>query len=153
MTITVTDLFCGCGGSTTGALEAGADVRLAINHWDKAVQTHQANYPHVDHVLTDLHEANPRRFRRTDILLASPECTNHSKAKGKKRKAPPEEQGQLPGIDDGPPLTTEAEERSRCTMHAPLDWMEAHRHKAVILENVVDIQDWPSLRGWFQSWE
>lgn len=30
--LTVTDMFCGAGGSTTGAVAAGADVRLAINY-------------------------------------------------------------------------------------------------------------------------
>ena len=38
--ITVTDMFCGAGGSTTGATQAGASVRLAINHWARAVETH-----------------------------------------------------------------------------------------------------------------
>lgn len=31
--ITVTDVFCGAGGSTACAVQAGASVRLAVNHW------------------------------------------------------------------------------------------------------------------------
>src|SRR2546421_330032 len=45
--ITATDMFCGAGGSTTGAVLAGADVRLAINHWNRAIETHNPNYQAV----------------------------------------------------------------------------------------------------------
>lgn len=72
--ISVTDMFCGAGGSTTGATLAGATVKLAINHWHRAIETHNTNYPEVTHALTDLHKANPRRFPTTTILIASPEC-------------------------------------------------------------------------------
>src|SRR5574340_480995 len=72
--VTVTDLFCGAGGSTTGAMQAGAEVRLAVNHWSRALETHQTNYPHVEHVLTDISQADPRRYPSTTVLLASPEC-------------------------------------------------------------------------------
>ena len=34
MTLTVTDLFCGAGGSSTGAVQVpGVTVRMAANHW------------------------------------------------------------------------------------------------------------------------
>lgn len=36
--ITVTDQFCGAGGSTLGAKRAGVEVRLAMNHWERAVR-------------------------------------------------------------------------------------------------------------------
>ena len=39
--VTATDLFCGGGGSATGALDVGIDVKIAANHWDKA--THRIN--------------------------------------------------------------------------------------------------------------
>lgn len=149
--ITVTDMFCGAGGSTTGAVQAGADVRLAINHWKRAIETHNSNYPNVTHALTDLHKANPRRFPSTTILLASPECTSHSLAKGRVRKG----QGQLrlDGFSDGTSdLETEAEERSRCTMWTPLDWAEYHDYQAVILENVVDAHLWRPFQSWLQAW-
>src|SRR5712691_10045795 len=111
--ITVTDMFCGCGGSTTGAVLAGADVPLAINHWRRAIETHNSNYPQTVHVLSDLHVANPRRFPSTTILLASPECTSHSLAKGHKRAE--QNQPEIWEIGEAD-LGAEAEERSRCTM-------------------------------------
>src|ERR1700730_15981736 len=104
-------MFCGAGGSTTGATVAGARVFLAINHWKRAIETHNTNYPAVTHALTDLHKASPRRFPTTTILMASPECTAHPLAKGRKRK----EQGQMALWESGEPdLQAEAEERSRC---------------------------------------
>lgn len=35
--VTVTDQFCGAGGSSLGASHAGAEIRLALNHWKLAV--------------------------------------------------------------------------------------------------------------------
>lgn len=150
--ITVTDMFCGAGGSTTGAVLAGANVQLAINHWKRAIETHNSNYPNVVHALTDLHKANPRRFPSTTILLASPECTAHSLSKGRKRKG----QGQscLDGFSDGTPdLGAEAEERSRATMWTPLDWAECHDYQTVILENVVDAHLWRPFQSWLSAWK
>lgn len=149
--ITVTDMFCGAGGSTTGAVLAGANVKLAINHWKRAIETHNSNYPDTKHVLTDLHEASPRRFPATTILVASPECTNHSLAKGRKRKK--QAMVALPGMESEPDLGAEAEERSRCTMWTPLDWAEYHDYQAVILENVVDAHLWRPFEAWLHAWD
>ena len=43
--LTVTDQFCGAGGSSLGATAAGAQVVLALNHWKLAVETHNTNFP------------------------------------------------------------------------------------------------------------
>ncbi|GHO94822.1 hypothetical protein KSF_048700 [Reticulibacter mediterranei] len=147
--ITVTDMFCGAGGSTTGATLAGASVQLAINHWQRAIETHNTNYPNTLHALTDLHTASPRRFPGTTILIASPECTSHSLAKGRKRK----EQGASLWDTGEPDLAAEAEERSRCTMWTPLDWAEYHDYQGVILENVVDAHLWRPFQAWLQAWQ
>ena len=41
--LTMTDLFCGAGGSSTGATSVpGVKVRLAANHWSLAIETHNA---------------------------------------------------------------------------------------------------------------
>ncbi len=148
--ITVTDMYCGAGGSTTGAVDAGASVHLAINHWKRAIETHNRNYPDTIHVLTDLLTANPRKFPATTILLASPECTAHTLAKGRERKG----KGQIDLWDTGEPdLEAEAEERSRCTMWTPLDWAEYHDYQSVILENVVDVHLWRPFDAWLHAWK
>jgi DNA (cytosine-5)-methyltransferase 1 len=39
--LSLTDLFCGAGGSSTGAVAVpGIEVRMASNHWDLAIETH-----------------------------------------------------------------------------------------------------------------
>lgn len=146
--LTITDMYCGAGGSTTGCIQAGGNVQLAINHWDRAIETHNTNYPNVKHALTDLLTARPNRFPRSTILVASPECTSHSLAKGKKGK---NYQGGL--FEDEPDLSWEAEERSRCTMWTPLEWAEHHGYEAVVMENVVDVHKWQPLPAWLHAWD
>lgn len=46
----VVDLFCGCGGFSTGAKMAGHQVVLAIDSWDEALKAHQFNHPDTKHV-------------------------------------------------------------------------------------------------------
>lgn len=44
--LTITDLFCGAGGSSSGAIKVpGVRVRMAANHWRLAVETHNTNHP------------------------------------------------------------------------------------------------------------
>ncbi len=71
MTITVTDLFCGAGGSSLGAESAGLTLRMAANHWQTAIDVHQAHFPDAGHDCADISQADPRRYPVTDILLAS----------------------------------------------------------------------------------
>ena len=81
--LTITDLFCGGGGSSTGAIQIpGVEIKIAANHLQLAVDVHNQNHPDADHAAVDLHEEDPRYFPRTDILWASPECTKWSQASG-----------------------------------------------------------------------
>lgn len=50
----VVDLFCGCGGFSTGASKAGHDVVLAIDNWDDALRTHALNHPNATHINMEL---------------------------------------------------------------------------------------------------
>ncbi len=78
--VTVTDQFCGAGGSSEGAESAGAKVRLAMNHWKVACATYNTNRPDTSVVCTDISATDPRRYPSTDVLITSPEYTNHSGA-------------------------------------------------------------------------
>lgn len=143
--LTLTDLFCGAGGSSTGALAVpGIEVRMASNHWDLAVETHNTNHPTADHLCADLSQIDPRYFPRTDILWASPECTNHSIAKGKKH------QNSQPDLF-GEVLPDQAAERSRATMWDVPRFAEVHRYEAVIVENVVDAWNWEPFQAWLMA--
>lgn len=50
----VIDLFCGCGGFSEGARQAGANVILAVDNWKEALDVHQINHPHTTHWNIDL---------------------------------------------------------------------------------------------------
>lgn len=142
--LTVTDQFCGAGGSSQGVREVarsmggGMEVKLALNHWKLAIETHNTNFPDTLHDCTDISAADPRRYPKTDILITSPECTNHSLAKGKKRKQ---------AVD----LFTKidpAEERSRATMWDVPRFAEYHQYEIIIVENVVDARYWVQWEPW-----
>lgn len=125
------DLFCGAGGTSSGLLAAAleCDVKLkllAINHWDIAIQTHLANHPEVQHYCESLDNLNPRHLvpsGRLRLLVASPECTNHSMAKGG-----------IPRSD-----------QSRATAWHVLRWCEALRVDDVLIENVKEFMKWGPL--------
>lgn len=144
--LTVTDIFCGGGGSSTGMVAVpGVEVVMAANHWDLAIAVHNENHPAADHAAVDLHEEDPRFFPTTDILWASPECTKWSQASG----------GKYSGIStsiDGdlldllnPDLVEDEDpekaivQRSRLLMFDVLRFVEHHRYAAMVIENVVDI--------------
>jgi DNA (cytosine-5)-methyltransferase 1 len=91
------DLFCGAGGVTTGAEEAGnCLVIAAVNHDPICIKSHWANHPHVKHFEEDIRSlelsgliahVQTMRILHPDaklVLWASLECTNFSKAKGGK---------------------------------------------------------------------
>lgn len=123
---------------------AGISVKTALNHWDKALESHNANHPDTIHVQADIKETNPRKIGRSDILWASPECTNHSVAKGKKRIT------NQPDLF-GDSLPDEAADASRATMWDVPRFAEVHRYRAIITENVVDAAKWVMFDAWLSA--
>jgi DNA (cytosine-5)-methyltransferase 1 len=89
-TIRAADLFCGAGGTSTGALRATRELGLklklvAVNHWDVAIATHTRMHPDATHMCADLEHVRPRQAVPggvLDLLMASPTCTYHSRARG-----------------------------------------------------------------------
>lgn len=144
--LTVTDLFCGAGGSSSGLVEAGYKVVIAANHWALAIESHQANHPDTDHSQADISQVNPAYFPKTHVLWGSPECTNHSIAKGVKRQR--QQDQALFELDGTRPLPDEAANRSRATMWDIPRFAEYHRYMAIILENVVDAYRWDQFEAW-----
>lgn len=120
------DLFCGAGGSTTGAEDSGqVTVALAINHWDTAISTHRLNHPHVRHLCAPIDLVDPRDFhgQGLELLMASPECIFHSNARGGKP------------VDD----------QRRATAWCVPRWAEVLRPKWLVIENVREFEDWAPL--------
>lgn len=149
-TLSVTDMFCGCGGSSQGAHEAiqqhGGEIKLAMNHWKLAIETHNSNFPDTRHDCSDISAADPRRFPSSTILIASPECTNHSLAKGQKQV-----RSQLKLYETG--QLDPAAERSRATMWDVPRFAECHKYKMIICENVVDARNWIMYPAWIKAME
>ncbi len=156
----IVDLFCGGGGGSSGAEFAGGTLVLGLNHWHRAIETHATNFEHADHDCADvaaLTTAQIRRYlthARPTVLLASPECTNHSLAKGAKRRKP-----QAASIFDDGPGDDDEQDRSRATMWDVPRFVEqalliGSPFEAIVVENVVDAFKWGAddNGALFQAW-
>ena len=131
--IRVVDLFCGAGGSSTGAEKAiagiGGEMELvAVNHWNTAVATHAANHPTARHLVEDVSIVDPEEVVKEgqlDLLMASPECRFHSRARGGK---PIHDQGRI---------------------HAWVifNWLTKLDVNAVLIENVPEFVEWGKLNS------
>lgn len=121
------DLFAGAGGFSTGARMAGCEVVWAANHWPAAVEVHAANHPGTDHLCQDLHQADWTQVPPHDILLASPACQGHSRARGRER---PHHDAQ------------------RSTAWAVVSAAEYHRPAAIVVENVPEFARWTLYPAW-----
>lgn len=97
------DLFCGGGGSITGAIDALKSAGMkyegrGFNHWDLAIKTIQLNHPEIvpdfERACADVAEISAAPWSvydndptRLDLLWASPSCTHHSRAAGRTPKS------------------------------------------------------------------
>lgn len=129
--ITAADLFCGAGGASVGLRRAtermgvGLDL-LAINHWPLAVETHSLNHPDVRHMCEAVERVNPREAvpsGRLHLLIAAPECTSHSRARG------------------GRPVN----DQSRATAWHILKWAQELYIDNILIENVEEFREWGPL--------
>jgi len=127
--ITAIDLFCGVGGSSWGARLAGADVVAGFDVSESAGCAFVENFPHAKFFLGLLESADPQAVKRAlgpvDLLLASPECTNHSLAKGGARRS----------------------EKSRKTALQVLRFAESLAPRWIVVENVGGMRNWTKYRG------
>lgn len=125
--LTAIDLFAGAGGFSTGAALAGCRVLWAANHWPTAVQWHAANHPTTQHACQDLQQADFRDAPAHDLLLASPACQGHSRARGTDR---PHHDAQ------------------RATAWAVVTCAEVHRPPVALVENVPEFTSWALWPAW-----
>lgn len=133
MTIRVLDLFCGGGGSSLGARRAGARIMLGVDAWDRAIESYRTNFRcRAENIeLTPSSTAADLGLKRgqIDLLLASPECTNHTCAKG----------------------SGERSEASKLTAHYVLNFTRDLNPRWVVIENVIHMKNWvgylPLLEG------
>jgi DNA (cytosine-5)-methyltransferase 1 len=149
--LTFTDIFCGAGGSSIGLTEAGFRLVLAANHWQRAIDTHAANFTHAEHLCADVNNYDMRRLPTTDVLWASPICTEASPsgAGGGGGAKYRQVDGQVALGFDGEPVEQAGYERTRATFHDVIRATEVHRYKAVIVENVPDVAWKWELYSWW----
>lgn len=151
MTYSLTDFFCGAGGSSQGAASVpGVEPQLAANHWDRAIESHAANFPDTEHYQGDLHDVDVAIFRRGDIFWASPECTEWTQAKGNSR-----EFDKQPDLF-GETLPPSAADRSRALMWDVPRYLEAMKLRgnpvlAGVVENVVEARQGIHWHEWVRA--
>lgn len=93
-TIRFVDLFCGCGGTSSGFKSAGWTPVAAIDWEPTAVRTYESNFPHCDVMCADVTDQDvqsklvERWANKVDVVFGSPPCqgfssrnthTNHGK--------------------------------------------------------------------------
>ncbi len=145
--LTFTDIFCGAGGSSIGLSAAGYDLKLAANHWERAIETHAANFADAEHLCADVSNYDMRRLPRTDVLWASPICTEISPAGGRRRQRSANGQGDL--LEEYGYVSPSAFDRTRATAFDVIRATEVHRYTAVLIENVVEFAtDWELFDWW-----
>ncbi|MCL4870117.1 MAG: DNA cytosine methyltransferase [Anaerolineae bacterium] len=121
--IVAIDLFCGAGGSSYGARLAGVQLVAAFDMWQPAVATYNANFGNIAQC-EDIREVDPESLKaeigQIDLIMASPECTNHSRAKGKGERC----------------------ETSRDTAFEVIRFASVFLPRWIVIENVVEMRQW-----------
>jgi DNA (cytosine-5)-methyltransferase 1 len=125
--LTAIDLFAGAGGFSEAARLAGVSVLLAANHWKTALKWHSVNNPGTVHLCQDLQQADWRDVPAHDVILASPSCTGHSRARGKEQAH---------------------HDTTRSTAWAVPACAEYHRSPYFIVENVPEFRRWVLYPSW-----
>jgi DNA (cytosine-5)-methyltransferase 1 len=130
MEVRAFDMFCGAGGSSCGAKQAGATIVGGVDLWPLATQAFQSNFPRAKVFTANLVDLAPeviaREVGRVDLLLASPECTHHSVAKGGKPR----------------------DEASKRLAFQVVRFADVLQPRWVVVENVIQMQHWPSFPDW-----
>jgi len=118
------DLFCGAGGSSWGAQCAGVEIVAGFDMWPVAESVYRSNFPKAKFYSGKLEDHKPEtlvsELGKIDLIMASPECTNHSVAKGNKPRC----------------------EKSKETALQVIRFVRAFKPRWVIIENVVSMRNW-----------
>lgn len=123
------DLFSGGGAGSWGAREAGVEMVGAVDAWDIAARTYVDNFPTAEGnvVCCRLDDDTGAEIfpdiGSVDLLIASPECTHHSVARGAK-----------PRCDE-----------SRRSGWYVMRFVEQLQPRWIVLENVTPMRNWPGF--------
>ncbi len=127
------DLFAGVGGSSRGAVAAGVQIAAAIDLWGLAKKTYQDNFPQVRFLKRKCENVRLAELKKQigeiDLILASPECTSHTCAKGNAPRS----------------------EKSRKTAFQVVRFAKAFKPRWIVIENVVHMKSWKKYDSWVGS--
>jgi len=124
MDLRTLDLFHGAGGSSVGAQMAGAHILAGIDFWDVSSDAYKQNFRDVRAINSDIRKVSPKRLHKQigniDLIVASPECTNHSCAKGARNRC----------------------EESKKTAFQVTRYAKEFKPKWIVIENVIQMKSW-----------
>lgn len=139
------ELFAGGGGVSAGGEMIGFKFDIAINHSATALAIHKTNFPHAIQMINDVFEYHPLMVTRganVGHLHLSPDCTYHSRAKGKKKVL---KRHTICGDHcsvDHTKLSSDLAERIRGLGWVGVGWAASVRPRRITLENVAEFLDW-----------
>lgn len=110
---------------------AGANVIAAVDAWDLAVDVYRDNFPAARHYLSRAEELDLRVLKRClptplDLMVASPECTSHTCARGNGSRS----------------------EASRMTAFEVVRFARVLKPRWIVVENVIHMRSWERYSEW-----
>lgn len=118
------DLFCGAGGSSWGARDAGAEIVAGFDMWSVPGAVYRDNFDKSRFFHGKLEDRDVEdiagELGDIDLIIASPECTNHSPAKGNKPRC----------------------DVSRDTAFQVVRFARVFSPRWIVIENVVSMKKW-----------
>ena len=118
------DIFSGLGGSSHGAAAAGATIVGGIDAWSLATEVFADNFPSAQVSVGTVEKQEPCRIvdqvGEIDLLLASPDCTHHSCARGRRPRS----------------------DSSRDLAFQVVRYARAMAPRWIVIENVVQMRSW-----------
>jgi DNA (cytosine-5)-methyltransferase 1 len=153
------DIFSGAGGSSLGMVAAGYTLKLAANHWERAIESHAANFRLAEHLCRDVNTYDMRKLPKTTVAWFSPICTEVSQAGGNANPDLARFQAQRaldlfdPDADDEPiPADSPGWEKTRATAYDVIRATEVWDYDAIIIENVPEFATrWKLFRWWVEG--
>lgn len=125
------DLFSGAGGGSLGARLAGIKPVAAIDMWTLARDTYRDNFPGTIFYRRKAQNVRPEEVAQAvggpiQLLLASPECSNHTCARGAKKKS----------------------DESRNTAFQVTRFARVLKPRWIVVENVIQMKSWRRYSTW-----
>jgi len=112
---------------------AGVEIAAAIDLWSLAETTYSDNFPGTRFYRERCETLTPSTIKRQigtiDVLLASPECTSHTCARGASPRS----------------------EKSRSTAFEVVRYAKVFKPRWIVVENVIHMRSWKRFDSWLAA--